>query len=320
MTNTTGPVAPPRGFLEWDVVTDPAGWDAAVALLGLPHSEAYPRDVSPNDQALAPDAIRATSWYFSDGPDHWDFDLGGARQDVVPARCIDIGNMPFAGGDYGAHAAAVTAVVADLLRRGTRIVVLGGDHGVTIPVLDALPVLGVPIHVVHIDAHLDWREEVDGVPRGYSSPLRWASNVPCVAGMTQIGLRGTGSARAGEVAAARAWGSNLFTARQIHADGIEQVLATIPADRAVYITIDADGLDPTVMPGVMGPSPGGLTFDQVARLLHALGARHRVVGMDLVEVAPSYDFANRLTCITAGRLVINLLGAIAGQITPSGAG
>jgi agmatinase len=127
--------------------------------------------------------------------------------------------------------------------------------------------------------------------------------------MTQIGLRAIGSARRQEVEDARAYGSHLVTAERFHADGPDPVLATIPEGRAVYLTIDADGLDPTEMPAVMAPTPGGLYFRELAPLLRAVARGHRIVGMDLVEIAPSYDFANGLTCITAGRLILNVLSA-----------
>ncbi|HEV7431527.1 MAG TPA: arginase family protein, partial [Steroidobacteraceae bacterium] len=91
--------------------------------------------------------------------------------------------------------------------------------------------------------------------------------------------------------------------------GAAPVLATIPEGAPVYITIDADGLDPTEMPGVMAPAPGGLLFRQLAPLLRAVARAHRIVGMDLVEVAPSFDFANGLTCIMAGRLLLNVMGS-----------
>ena len=184
-----------------------------------------------------------------------------------------------------------------------------GDHGVTIPLLDALDAVGETVHVFHVDAHLDWREEVGGVPRGYSSPLRWASRKRQVTGMTQVGMRQTGSARRPEVEAARVYGSHVFSADELHAKGWEPVLATIPKGSAVYVTIDADGIDPTEMPGVMAPSPGGILYREIAPVLRRIARTHRVVGMDVVEVAPSYDSANGITAIMAGRLVVNVLGA-----------
>ncbi|MGH8196851.1 MAG: arginase family protein [Steroidobacteraceae bacterium] len=308
MTRLQPTTQPVRQFLDWPVVTDPAGWEADVALLGIQHSEPYAHDSFPNDQASAPDAIRAKSQSFCYNPAHWDFDTGTDLASNLP-RHVDMGNVGWTEGDYGDYAAGITDRVRHLWKRGTQLVVLGGDHGVTIPVVDALDALGKPVHILHIDAHLDWREEVGGVRRGYSSPLQWASKNPAVSGMTQIGLRAIGSARRQEIEAARSYGSHLVSAEQIHADGIEPVLATIPEGRPVYLTIDADGLDPTEMPAVMAPTPGGIYFRQLAPLLRTVARSNRIVGMDIVEIAPSFDFANGLTCIMAGRLILNVLSA-----------
>lgn len=299
---------PIQGFLNWPVVTNPSDWSAEVALCGIQHSEPYAHDPCPNDQARAPDAIRLRSAYISYGPEQWDFDLDAPLASLLP-RCLDIGNMAWAGGSYDAYAADITARVRHLWRQGTQLFVLGGDHGVTIPVLDALEVLDEPVHIVHIDAHLDWRADVGGVRRGYSSPLRWASTKRAVSGMTQIGMRQTGSARREELDAARSYGSHVFTAEQVHEHGWAAALATIPRGRAVYLTIDADGVDPTEMPAVMAPSPGGILYRELTPVLRRIASEHRVVGMDVVEVAPSYDSANGITAIMAGRLIVNVLGA-----------
>jgi len=301
---------PVRPFLDWPVVTDPAGWDADVAVLGIRHSEPYAHDVFPNDQSRAPDAIRAASKVFCYDSGNWDFDTGSDLASVLPPRHLDIGNVSWSrAGDYGEYQAAITARARHFFRQQAQLIVLGGDHGVSIPILDALDAVGEPVYILHVDAHLDWRDEVGGIRRGYSNPLRRASENPAVCGMTQIGLRGIGSARRQEVEAAQAYGSKLFSARQIHAEGMDPVLETIPEAVPVYVTIDADGLDPVEMPGVMAPTPGGIYYWQLAPLLRNVARRNRIVGMDLVEVAPSYDFRNALSCVMAGRLILNLLGA-----------
>lgn len=309
MTALQPTAAPVRPFLDWPVVTDPCEWDADVALLGIQQSEPYAHDPRPNDQSRAPDAIRWHSQRFCYATQNWDFDTGTDLKAVLPPRCLDLGNVAWTNGSYDDYAARITNRVRHLWRQGAKLIVLGGDHGVTIPVLDALDALAEPVHVLQIDAHLDWREEVGGVRRGYSSPLRWASTKAAVSGMTQVGLRAIGSARRQEVEAARAYGSHLITAQRFHAEGMEPVLATIPEGRAVYLTIDADGLDPAEMPAVMAPTPGGLRFHQLAPLLRAVARRNKIVGMDLVEVAPAFDPANGITSVTAGRLVLNVLGA-----------
>ena len=302
---TTAPVC---GFLDWPVVTDPSEWSAEVAMIGIQHSERYADDPWPNDQTRAPDAIRLRSEQISYGRGQWDFDLNAPLAELLP-RCIDVGNVAWTGGSYDDYSAAISARVRRLWRQGAQVLVLGGDHGVTIPVLDALEAVGERVHIFHVDAHLDWREEVGGVCRGYSSPLRWASKNPHVAGMTQVGMRQTGSARRLEVEAAREYGSHIFPADEVHVKGWEPVLETFPKGCAVYITIDADGLDPTEMPAVMAPSPGGILYREIAPVLRRIAREHRVVGMDVVEVAPSHDNANGITAIVAGRLLVNVLGA-----------
>jgi len=83
-----------------------------------------------------------------------------------------------------------------------------------------------------------------------------------------------------------------------------------PAGGDYYLTIDADGLDPSVLPAVAAPVPGGLTFPQMHSLIHGLEARGRVVGMDIVEITPSRDL-NGISAVVAGRLITNLIGAMA---------
>ena len=96
--------APVRGFLDWPVATDPAGWTADVALIGIQHSEPYAGDPRPNDQAGAPDAIRLHSEQISCGRDQWDFDLDAPLAELPP-RCIDMGNVAWSGGSYDEYSA-----------------------------------------------------------------------------------------------------------------------------------------------------------------------------------------------------------------------
>jgi agmatinase len=186
-------------------------------------------------------------------------------------------------------------------------IVLGGDHAIPIPVFRALDGHG-PITLVQIDAHIDWRDEVNGVREGLSSPIRRASEMSHIGEIFQIGLRATGSARQEEVDAARAYGAHLVTAYELHDGGIDAVLARIPDGGRYYLTIDLDGMDPAIAPGVAGPCPGGVTFHQARKLIHGLVRKGRVVGMDVVEITPRTD-VNQITCITAGRLIVNMIGA-----------
>ncbi len=304
---------PVRSFLDWPVITDPEHWDGNVALIGVQQSEPYPSDPVPSDQATAPDAIRLQSYQFCDGPDQWDFDIGTTLSSLTAMRPFDCGNINFDSRNnaeaYPEFAEYQTQLFEKLWRNNTQILMLGGDHGVTTPALQALQVFGEPVHVVHIDAHLDWRDNKEGVRGGYSSPLRRASEMPWISGMTQIGMRGTGSARREEFEDAVAWGSRIIPALDVHNQGVKAICEQLPKGQKIYLTIDADGLDASHMPGVLAPQPGGLYKEQVAQMIQFIAQNNDLVGMDLVELAPSFDLPNVISCITAGRLLINAIGA-----------
>lgn len=299
-----------RSFLYSPLVTDLDGLEADIAFLGIPFGSAYEPQAVANDQIHAPDAVRAVTDRVSRALERYDFDVGGPIYDGRDIRAVDVGNVPFDIHDHFSHSARAEAAVRKILRAGAMPITVGGDHGIPIPIfraLDEAPGEG-PITLVHVDAHLDWRDEVNGVRDGLSSPIRRASEMAHIGEIFQIGIRAQGSARVEEAEAARAYGAHIVPAFEVHDGGIDAVLARIPDGGRYYITIDADGLDPTVMPAVEGPAPGGLTFHQTRRLIHGLVAKGRVLGMDIVEITPSID-VNAITCITAGRLIVNLIGA-----------
>lgn len=297
-----------RSFLDLPLALDLDRLEAEIAILGVPYGMPYSRQDAVNDQSNAPTAVRQASYQVSDGPAHFDFDLD-APLGELGVRVVDCGDVTADLADPGLHYRNTEAAVRKILAAGALPVAIGGDHGIPIPLLRAFDEQG-PIHLVHVDAHLDWRDEVNGEREGYSSPIRRASEMAHVGRIVQIGLRGQGSARAEEVAAARAYGSEVVTAWEVHEHGLAPVLERIPAGGRTYLTIDADGLDPAVMPGVAAPAPGGLTLHQVRGLIHGLAARSRIVGMDIVEITPARDLGE-VTAIAAGRLIVNLIGAAA---------
>ena len=297
-----------RSFLDLPLALDLDRLEAEVAILGVPYGAPYSPQEAVNDQANAPTAVRQASYQLSDGPAHWDFDLD-ATLDDLGVRVVDCGDVTAELADPGLHYRNAEAAVAKILTAGALPICIGGDHGIPIPVLRGFAGQG-PIHLVHVDAHLDWRDHVNGVREGYSSPIRRASEMAHVDRIWQIGLRGQGSARAEEVAAARAYGSELITAWDLHETGMAAVLDRIPDGARYYLTIDADGLDPAAMPAVAAPAPGGVTLHQARQLIHGLARKGRVVGMDIVEITPARDL-NEITAIAAGRLILNLIGAAA---------
>lgn len=307
---TQPPSIPYQTFLDFPLVTDLDAVDADVAILGLPYGAPYSMAEVTNDQSKAPGAVRRASSRMSQAIDRYDFDLGGPLLAGKPIRVVDVGDVIADAWDMGAHYRRAEEAARLLFPKVKMLLSIGGDHGVPIPLFGALEVLGTPITLVHVDAHLDWRDDVNGVREGYSNPFRRASEMPWITSMFQIGLRGQGSARPSDVADAKAWGSNLYTANDVIEQGIGHVLDAIPDGGTYYLSIDADGVDPSVMPAVMAPSPGGLLHHHMCGLIHGLVRKGRLVGMDIVEIAPSYDL-NDLTTIAAGRLFMNAIGAAA---------
>jgi agmatinase len=188
--------------------------------------------------------------------------------------------------------------------------ILGGDDSVPIPVLAAFA--GQELTVVQVDAHIDWRHEVAGETMGFSSTMRRASEMDHVAALVQVGGRGPGSARRAEVDAAIAWGAELITAREVHRSGVSAVLDRVSHGRPVYLAIDVDGLDPSLVPGVLLPAFGGLTYNQMLELIHGLGAHAPIVGASFVEYVPAKD-PSGLGAMAIARLACNVVAAIGHQ-------
>jgi agmatinase len=309
MMNAKLTAAPRRefqSFHDFPICLDLDRLDADVAILGVPYGAAYTMDEVSNDQVNAPTHIRRCCERALRGLDRYDFDISGTLLDGKPVKVVDCGDIIGDPRDPTVHGRRTEAAVRKILGAGALPIILGGDHGIPIPVFRAYEGRG-PITLVQVDAHIDWRDHVNGVRDGLSSPIRRASEMKHFERIFQIGLRAAGSARPKEFEAARAWGAVLVPDIELQSVGMEAVLARIPAGGNYYLTVDADGMDPTIMPAVAGPAPGGVTYGQMRTLIQGLVRKGRVVGMDIVEIVPSRD-VNGITGITAGRLMVNLIG------------
>ena len=302
-------MAPKHGhtsFLFSELATDLDNLAAYIAFVGIPYGSAYSVAEISNDQSTMPTAMRQASDRIVRSLERYDFDLGGPLYAGKPIRAVDCGDIRADIRDLKGHVERAEQVVRKILSAGAMPIVLGGDHAIPIPVLRAFAGKG-PITLIQIDQHLDWRDDVNGVRDGLSSPIRRASEMEHIREIFQIGLRATGSARQEEVDAARAYGAHLISAHELHDVGMDAILARIPDGGRYYITVDMDGMDCAIAPAVAAPMPGGVTFLQARKLIHGLVKKGRVVGMDVVEITPRED-VNNVTCITAGRLIVNLIG------------
>ena len=297
--------APDQPFLESEVLLDPRQVDTPYAFLGIPYGPPY----EPEDLIVcagAADAVRASAhaMTYRELSHHYNFDWSGVLyEDGVPT-VTDCGDVIGDDTDPDSIWERGLDVTRALAGRGVTPLVLGG--------LDAIPPIIVgafdePLHVLHIDSHLDFREEVGGQTRGYSSPIRRIRELVHVGRIVQVGLRGMGSARPSDVADAVAAGNELVAAREIHEHGIAPILDRLSADRRWVITIDCDGLDPTIAPAVGWPEPGGLTYPQISALVRSLAERDRVAALVVTEFRPDLDIAG-ITAMHIVRLLLLVIG------------
>ena len=294
---------PEVGFLGVPVETDLEALVADVAILGVPHGWPYPRPGATAGCAIAPAAVRRRAARLARFRDHWDFDLDGP---MLPAeagpRLVDAGDVPGRAEDGPGNSARTTAAVAAILDRGAVPLCIGGDDSVPIPILRAYEGRGA-LTVLQVDAHLDFRDEVDGVREGYSSPMRRASEMEHVERIIHVGLRGVGSARAADVDDSRAAGNLLVTARELRQRGVAWLVEQMAVDASVFVSFDCDGLDPSVFPAVSAPAPGGLSYFEAFDLLAGIGPR--LVGAVFTEYTPEVDL-NEISALTVGRMVTRL--------------
>lgn len=308
---TSSLIAPPKrefqSFHDFPIVTDLDTLEADIAILGIPYGDPYSMAEVSNDQSTAPTHIRRHCERSLRGLDRYDFDIGGTMLDGRDIRVVDCGDVIGEAKDIAGNHGRSERVVRSILEAGAMPIILGGDHAIPIPVLRAFEGRG-PITLIQIDAHVDWRDRFHGVDHGLSSVIRRASELPHISEIWQIGLRAAGSGRLDEVQAALDYGAHLVPDIELQEVGMQAVLDRIPNGGNFYLTIDADGVDPTIMPAVAGPAPGGVNYTQMRTLINGLARKGRVVGMDIVEITPRKD-VNGITAITAGRFVCMMIGA-----------
>lgn len=289
-----------------------ADWNAIeadVAILGAPFDAGTQYR---SGARFGPRGVREASTLFSFGHagayDHED----DATYLPASVRIVDMGDADIVHTDTARSHANIETGVRAALKAGALPVTIGGDHSINIPCIRAFngpEFTGGNIHILQIDAHLDFVDERHGVRHGHGNPMRRAAEQPFVTGLTQVGIRNVSSTAKEGYDDARAMGSDILSVRQARALGALKLAARIPENAKVYITIDIDAFCPSIAPGTGTPSHGGFLYYEVLELLQQVAQRHDIVGIDLVEVAPDYDPGGS-TQILAAQVLLNLLGFI----------
>lgn len=278
-------------------------WQADVGFLGIPYDFAV--GYRPGAR-FAPGALREASGRFAPGPEgYFDFETASYRFQGV--TLVDAGDVDPAQLEYQETFRRITEAARELRKRVTFPVFVGGDHSVTYPILRAYDDLE-EFHVVQLDAHLDFSDSRNGTRFANSSPFRRAvEDILGLKHITVVGLRGLRT-NPEAYQAAKARGHTLISARMVRAD-LVGVLEQLPKGKKVYISFDADVLDPSILPGTSSPEVEGLTYGEAIQVVQRTIEQNELVGFDLVELAPNLDGSGLSTLVGARLLAEVMVGA-----------
>ena len=277
---------------------------ADVAVLGVPFDSGT--SFRPGAR-FGPEAVRAGSKLLR--PYHLGLDV----EPWTTLQLADAGDVAINPFDIVQAVSQIEDAANALYGKANRIVSIGGDHTVALPLLRAAHARHGPVAVVHFDAHLDTWDTYFGARYTHGTPFRRASEEGLLAldHCAHVGIRNSVYALADFDDDRRlgfATVSTLDVARRGVDEAIDRVRDRV-GDRPVYISIDIDVLDPAHAPGTGTPEPGGLTTRELQMILHGL-ADLELIGADVVEVSPAYDHA-QLTALAAANVIYDLLGRFA---------
>jgi agmatinase len=303
--------AAPRTFFGAPSVADLARLDAQVAFLGVPYDAGTPQPGNRTGQAAGPAAARLQSWeqfHYGDSTDGgasgW-YDIESDRDYLVGVTMADVGDVAIQGSEVERNFERISEAVRRIVERGALPVAVGGDHSISFPLARGIEALG-EIDVVSLDAHADFLGELDGARYTGASEMRRLSELPSVRSITMLGLRNVARA---EIDAMREHGARWATSLELEQGPSEAVRRVVPRSSALYVSIDLDVLDLSIVPGTTLPEPGGPSYRQVREALAAVAGQGRVVGFDIAELNPPYDRAGS-TARIATWLITHFLGEI----------
>lgn len=279
----------------WAAMNDPDGavGEMDAVLFGIP----YDGGVSfRGGAAKGPQSVREITYTISKTTEHLESLEGFKVRDL---------------GDYTGETREdlfqdVKDLVRSLVEKGQFFTMIGGDHSTTIPVLQGIDeALNEEFGIIHIDAHLDLCDEMEGDDLSHGSTERRALELNHISGLENLFFIGIRSIEDQEYAYLQDRSPQIVTAYELNRIGVEQVLNQVLQSMkrfgAVYVTIDIDALDPGFAPGTGTPQFGGLNSRQLLDLLMGIFSLP-VIGFDVVEIAPDLDSSN--TASFAGRKII----------------
>lgn len=291
-------------FLRSDYCDDISSLDADYAVLGVPYDDGSP---FMGGSRFCARAVREHSLRFGGGA-LYDIaeDKEYLRETLANRRIVDCGDVDVAPSRGDLTMANLTNDVISIRERGAMPIVLGGDHTLTYPVVRAYD---TPMHVIQLDAHLDYTPDDQGLTYTNSTSMRLIHQMEHVTSLTQFGIRSMRDMKQ-NADDARANGGRIVTMPEIRRQGAGCIVDHIPAGDDCYVTIDIDAYDMSLCPGCISAEPGGLTYEEMQVALKAIASSVNVVGFDFVEVNPPLDVGTGVTSYLGALTVAMFLGYI----------
>jgi agmatinase len=300
--------AQPRSFFKAPLCANLDELEAAVAFVGVPFDQGtFGRPGARFGPDAVRDAPRAYAYFDPYGQQkeaEGFFDIDAGSELLRGVTMADCGNITTLPSDVLGNFDKLTRVVEKVTEKGSFLVVVGGDHSVTFPVVRGLGRFA-PLNIVHFDAHLDYTHDYQGVAYTHGSPIRRCRELPFVNHITSVGIR---TARRKPYEDSQRDGSLIITTNRFRELGPQGIVDLIPEAENLYITFDIDVMDPSQAPGTGTPEIGGLFYHEARECLTALIKKCNLIGFDLVEVAPPYD-SSELTSQLGARLIVDVLAA-----------
>jgi agmatinase len=295
-------------FCKLPIHTDLGSLSADAAVFGVPWDEGV--GYRPGAR-FGPRSIREYSTRFAFHEramrrgGYWS--IGDRKRYLDGVRLVDCGDQDILYLNVEETFSAITDSAAALIGARTLPVFLGGDHSITFPVVRAYKDYR-PLHIVHLDAHLDYNDSIEGVLLANGSPVKRVSELDFIGKVLQVGMRGI-RAREDAHTDSLSRGNRIFTMPEFRAAPLEEITNHIPEGENIYVTVDIDVLDPSIAPGTSSPEFDGMAYKEATALLRAVAKRGAVVGFDVVELNPFLDPVG-LTQSAAVMIILEFLGAI----------
>jgi agmatinase len=275
-------------FIESTFISASASFpDSRIVILGCPFDGTA--SFHPGAR-FGPGAIRRASWGIETFSPY-------CQRDLNEFSVHDMGDLELPLGEKQAALGLIRKAIRPILSRKKFPILLGGDHLITLPVIDELLRIHPDLRLLHIDAHADLRDDYLGETLSHSTVMRRAIEHLGSGRLFQLGIRSGTKEEFG-------WAKKMRSIVGIDQGALIEMVRGLK-DRPVYLSLDLDAIDPSIIPGVGTPEPGGFTFQEFISILHKLHPL-RVIGFDIVELTPDYD-PTQVSSLTASVILREMI-------------